>query len=277
VNDWSQESFSLIQENVQKNQLDNISVFQRDLCCLLLERRYHSIDIDPFGSPVYYFDAAVRSVYNKGIIACTATDTAALCGVFPQVCFRRYAALPLHGPSMHEVGLRILLGCLCREAAKHDRGIEPLLCYATDHYLRVYVQVQNGKTAANASMAQYKRITGEDIPLSKESPTMVGPLWLGKLQKRTVVQEVRTLLSTTTLNTKHLLWKLLDRLEEEADAPPFFYTINDVSSLLKISPPSLDCILERLRRLGFVATRTHVTPAGFKTNAPLDIITEVFK
>jgi tRNA (guanine26-N2/guanine27-N2)-dimethyltransferase len=277
VNDWNQESFSLIQENIQRNQLGNISVFQRDLCCLLLERRYHSIDIDPFGSPVYFFNAAMRSVYNKGIIACTATDTAALCGVFPQVCFRRYAAWPLHGPSMHEVGLRILLGCLCREAAKHDRGIEPLLCYATDHYLRVYVQIQNGKTAANTSMAQYRCIPVENVPLSKQYTKMIGPLWLGKLQKKTVIQEVRTLLSTTKLNTKHLLWKLLDFLEEEADAPPFFYTINDVSSLLKVSPPPLDCILERLRRRGFAATRTHFTPAGFKTNAPLDIVTEVFK
>ncbi len=155
-------------------------MFQRDLRSLLLERRYHSIDIDPFGSPVYFFDAAVRSVYNKGIIACTATDTAALCGVFPQVCYRRYAAWPLHGPSMHEIGLRILLGCLCREAAKYDRGIEPLLCYTTDHYMRLYVQIHNGKSAANASMAQYSSILAKDVPLSQESTAVVGPLWLGK-------------------------------------------------------------------------------------------------
>ena len=155
LNDWDDQSVALIQQNIQKNQVKNTSVFQRDLSCLLLERRYHSIDIDPFGSPVYFFDAAVRSVYNKGLISCTATDTAALCGVFPQVCFRRYAAWPLHGPSMHEIGLRILLGCLCREAAKYDRGIEPVLCYSTDHYVRVYVQVKNGKSAANASMAQF--------------------------------------------------------------------------------------------------------------------------
>ena len=105
INDWNDQSFSLIQQNIQKNSLQNISVFQRDLNGLLSERRYNSIDIDPFGSPVYFIDAAVRSVYNKGIIACTATDTAALCGVFPQVCYRRYGAWPLHGPSMHEIGL----------------------------------------------------------------------------------------------------------------------------------------------------------------------------
>jgi tRNA (guanine26-N2/guanine27-N2)-dimethyltransferase len=277
INDWNDKSFSLIQQNIQKSSLQNISLFQRDLNGLLSERRYNSIDIDPFGSPVYFIDAAVRSVYNKGIIACTATDTAALCGVFPKVCYRRYGAWPLHVPSMHEIGVRILLGCLCREAAKYDRGIEPLLCYTTDHYVRLYVQISNGKNAANTSMAQFSSILAGDVPLSKENTAIVGPLWLGKLQKKSVLQEIRTILSTKELNTKNMLWKLLYLLEEEADAPPFFYTTNDLSSLLKQSPPTMEHIFERLRNKGFVVTKTHCTPTGFKTNAPLDVITEVFK
>lgn len=277
INDWNDQSVALIQQNIQQHQLKNVSMFQRDLCCLLQERRFHSIDIDPFGSPVYFFDAAVRSVYNKGLIACTATDTAALCGVFPQVCYRRYAAWPSHTPSMHEVGLRILLGCLCREAAKYDRGIEPILCYTTDHYMRAYVQVQNGKSAANASMAKYSSIVAENIPLSNASTALVGPLWLGNLQKKTAVQEIRTLASSTVLHTKPLLWKLLDVLEEEAEASPFFYTINDLSSLLKVSPPTMDYIKRQLQGKGFQVTRTHCTPTGFKTDAPMSIVTEVFK
>lgn len=277
INDWNDESIVLIQQNIQRNQVKNVSVFQRDLGCLLLERRYHAIDIDPFGSPVHFFDAAVRSVYNKGIIACTATDTAALCGVFPQVCFRRYAAWPLHGPSMHEVGLRILLGCLCREAAQYDRGIEPLLCYTTDHYFRLYVQVHNGKRAANESMAQYACVPAKDIPLSQRTSSMVGPLWLGKLQNKTALQEIRSQASTKELHTKHQIWRLLDLLEEEADAPVFFYTINDLSSYLKVSPPTMQRIMGHLKNKGYLVTRTHYTPTGFKTNAPLDVVTEVFK
>ncbi len=277
LNDWDDQSVALIEQNIQKNQVRNASVFQRDLGCLLMERRFHSIDIDPFGSPVYFFDAAVRSVYNKGLISCTATDTAALCGVFPQVCLRRYAAWPLHGPSMHELGLRILLGCLCREAAKYDRGIEPVLCYSTDHYVRVYVQVKNGKSAANTSMAQFQNIPSKDVPLAKGNSVLVGPLWLGILQKKTVIQEIRTLLSTTKLNTKPQLWKFFSLLEDEADAPPFFYTINDLSSLLKVSPPTMEQVFTQLKNKGYTVTRTHCTPTGFKTNAPLYVITEVFK
>lgn len=277
INDWNDQSNALIKQNIQKNALVNTAVFQRDLQCLLSERRFHYIDIDPFGSPVYFFDAAVRSIYNHGVIACTATDTAALCGVFPAVCYRRYAARPLHGPCMHEIGLRILLGCLCREAAKYDRGIEPLVCYTTDHYIRLYVQVNNGKNAANAAMDQYRTIPAHTIPLSKERQTEVGPLWMGAFGKKTVLQQLRILRSTKQLHTKPLLWKLLVLLEEEADAPPFFYTTNDISSVLKVSPPPLQHLFDHLKEKGFLATRTHCTPTGFKTNAPLESITEVFK
>jgi tRNA (guanine26-N2/guanine27-N2)-dimethyltransferase len=277
INDWNDESYALIQQNIQKNSLSNTSVFQRDLHCLLSERRFHSIDIDPFGSPVYFFDAAVRSVYNHGIIACTATDTAALCGVFPRVCYRRYGAWPLHGPCMHEVGLRILLGCLCREAAKYDRGIEPLVCYTTDHYVRVYVQVNNGKNKANAAMEQFIQIPSKDVPLSQEKDVRVGPLWVGAVENKKVVQEIQSIASTKELNTRPLLWRLLRLLEEESDAPPFFYTTDDLSSLLKVSPPPLQHVFDQLQGKGFIVTRTHYTPTGFKTNAPLDVITEVFK
>jgi tRNA (guanine26-N2/guanine27-N2)-dimethyltransferase len=277
LNDWDPESIALIQHNIQRTPLKNITCFQKDLNALLSERRYHSIDIDPFGSPVYFIDAAVRSVCNRGIISCTATDTAALCGVFPRVCYRRYGAWPLHCPSMHEIGLRILLGFLCREAAKYDRGVEPLLCYSTDHYLRIYVQLKKGKNTANTAMKQFKMISVQDVPLASHEQPWVGPLWLGDLASRTVLEEVRTLLFTKELHTKNLLWTLLNLLEEEAGAPPFFYTTNDLSSLLKVSPPTMDHIFNRLEENGYCVTRTHCTPTGFKTNAPLDLIKEVFK
>jgi tRNA (guanine26-N2/guanine27-N2)-dimethyltransferase len=277
LNDWDEESSFLIQQNIHHLSLPNITVIQKDLNVVLSEQRYDSIDIDPFGSPVSFLNAAVRSVSHQGMIACTATDTAALCGVFPKVCYRRYSAWPLHGPTMHEVGLRILLGVVCHEAAQYDRGIEPLLCYTTDHYLRLYVQIINSKKAANASMAQFSSISAADIPLSKEQSTAVGPLWRGRLQSKAVLQEIRDLVSTKELRTRPMLWSLLVLLEEEADAPPFFYTTNDLSSLLKQSPPSMGRLFERLQQKGFLVTRTHCTPTGFKTNAPFEVIKEVFK
>ena len=68
----------------------------KNLNVLLSENRFDYIDIDPFGSPVGFVDSAMRSIKNGGVVACTATDTAALCGVYPRVCQRRYGAIPFH-------------------------------------------------------------------------------------------------------------------------------------------------------------------------------------
>jgi tRNA (guanine26-N2/guanine27-N2)-dimethyltransferase len=125
-------------------------------------------------------------------------------------------------------------------------------------------------------MKQFSMISANDIPLSPRTTTSVGPLWCGKLEKKPVVQELRTLLFTKELHTKNQLWRLLDLLEEEADAPPFFYTTNDLSSLFKQSAPPMEHLFERLHNQGFMVARTHCCPTGFKTNAPLDVIKEVF-
>jgi len=277
INDRDDASAALMKKNIESLSLHNVIFTQKDLNVLLSEHRFDSIDIDPFGSPIYFFDAAVRSVTHKGMISFTATDTAALCGVFPKVCLRRYSAWPLHGPTMHEIGLRILLGSLCRHAAAYDLGVDPLLCYATDHYFRAYVQLIHSKNAANTSMASFKSIPAADIPLSSEEPTMVGPFWLGRLQNKGVLKELQRLVDKKELRTRPLLWKLLVLLEEEADGPPFFYTTSDLSSLLKLSPPPMSRLFEHLRHHGFLVTRTHFTPTGFKTDAPLTVIKEVFK
>jgi tRNA (guanine26-N2/guanine27-N2)-dimethyltransferase len=274
INDGNQASYELIQENIDRLGLTNATATHCGLHALLAQSRFQYIDIDPFGSPMPFLDAAVRSVANHGLLACTATDTAALCGVFPLACRRRYAAWPLHGPCMHEVGLRILLGALCRTAASADKGIVPVLSYSTDHYFRTYVMVHSGKQKANHAMAQYHEVPSTLIPFASPcGRTTVGPLWLGALHDGKTLAEVRTLLFSRPLGTKHALWRLLDRLEEEADAPAFFYTVEGLASALGHSMPPLEGLLACLREQGYAATRTHFSPTGFKTTAPWDVIT----
>ena len=280
INDWDTQACTLIEKNIQYNNLTNACASKKDVNVLLAEHRYHSIDIDPFGSPVPFVDAAFRSVYHNGLVACTATDTATLCGVYPKVCLRRYGAYPFRSPIMHEVGVRILLGFLCREAAKYDKGIEPLISHSTDHYFRVYVQVRKGKDYANQSIDELMCINAKRI---KEfsggySPkSAIGPLWMGNLHKREVVEELRTSLFDRQFNTKHDLWRLLSFFEEEADAPPFFYTTEGIASRFKHPLPTMDKLFEEIQTRGYRVTRTHFHPTGFKTTAPFDEVKEVFK
>jgi len=277
INDWNPIAHNLINENIEKLKLKNVTALNCNLNALLFENKFDYIDIDPFGSPVYFIDSAMRSICNDGIIACTATDTATLCGTYPKVCLRRYSAVPFHSIVMKEIGIRILLGFICREAGKYDRGIKPLISYSTDHYFRVYIQVINGKSKANDSMKNYSIVKSNELFTSKTKIAKIGPLWVGKLQNKKTVSELRTILFEKQLNTKNDIWKLLDLLEEEADAPAFFFTTDSLSSMLKLPLPKIKDIFEKLRSKGYVVMRTHFSPTGFKTNAPLDKIKEVFK
>jgi len=275
INDWDRDAYGLIKKNLEKCELENVFATNKNLNLLLSEEKYDYIDVDPFGSPVFFVDSAMRTLCNNGVLACTATDVATLCGVYPKVCMRRYAARPFHSPMMHEIGLRILVGFISREAAKYDKGVEPLVCYSTDHYFRVYARVRNGTGYANESVTNTSIIKSDElIPNSNGSD--IGPLWVGRLQNKNVIKNLRMILFDKKLKTKHTLLRLLDLLEEEADAPCFFYTTNDLASMLKTSPPRMKKIFEKLKNKGYMVTRTHFSNTGFKTNAPLDEIEKVF-
>jgi len=277
INDWDLEAYDLIKKNVEKNEFENVKFSNSNLNTLLSENRFHYIDVDPFGSPVHFIDSAMRSIINNGIISCTATDTATLCGVYPKVCLRRYGANPFHSVVMKEIGLRILLGLICREANKYDKGIIPLISYTTDHYFRVYVKVKSGVSRANDSMDHLSMIkSGENIGFEKIDID-VGPLWLGRLQSKTTIEGLRSILFEKQINTKNDLWKLLDMLEEEAYSAEFFYTTDSIASYMKTSAPKMESIFESLSEQGYEVSKTHFSNTGFKTNATFDVIEKVFK
>ena len=277
VNDWNYDAYTLIKKNIKRLNLKNVKAINNNLNTLLNENKFDYIDIDPFGSPVFFIDSAMRSICNNGIIACTATDTATLCGVYPKVCLRRYGANPFHSIAMKEIGLRILLGLICREAGKYDKGIKPIVSYSTDHYFRIYVQLINGTSRANDSMKNFSILKSNKTFTSKREMVDIGPIWTGKLQNKKVLAELRTILFDKKLNTKNDLWKLLDLLEEEAEAPILFYTSDELASILKKTPPKIVTIFNRLQKKGYKAYRTHFSPTGFKTNAPKSEIEKVFK
>ncbi len=68
------------------------------------------------------------------------------------------------------------------------------------------------------------------------------------------------------------IFQLLHIARLELDDPPYYYTIDEVGSALKTSPPSMNSILERIVQGGFRGSRTSFRPTGFKTNASMEEI-----
>ena len=56
---------------------------------LFIAKFVFQVDLDPYGSPSVFLDSAVQSVVDGGMLMCTATDMAVLCGGNGEVCYSK--------------------------------------------------------------------------------------------------------------------------------------------------------------------------------------------
>jgi len=140
INDHSTPAYELIKRNIALNAVEERAVaYNENANVLLVQHRYDLVDIDPFGSPIPFLDAACQSV--KRLLLITATDTAPLCGAHTGGV-RIYGARPLNTEYHAEMGTRILLGAVTRELGRYDKAIQPLLSYASAHFIRLIARVK---------------------------------------------------------------------------------------------------------------------------------------
>ena len=182
-----------------------ITVIRRDVNALLPEQSFDAVDLDPFGTPAPFIEAGIRG--TRRFLFVTATDTAPLCGAHLKAGICRYDALPMNTEYHSEVGLRILLGFVVRETVRYDRGVEPLFCYAREHFFRLHVRLLRGTKAADATFQNlgfvhqcrkcpYREEEQAMFPSSLTCPHCggnlqpIGPLWLGSLRDRGIVEEM---------------------------------------------------------------------------------------
>ena len=118
ANDWSRQAVDSIERNVAHNDVgDIVKPHNGDAAMLMYQHkqnknRFDVIDLDPYGSPTPFLDAAVQAVSEAGLLCVTATDMAVLCGNSPETCYTKYGAISLKTKSCHEFAVRILLQCL---------------------------------------------------------------------------------------------------------------------------------------------------------------------
>ncbi|MDD1769824.1 MAG: tRNA (guanine(26)-N(2))-dimethyltransferase [Methanomassiliicoccales archaeon] len=276
LNDKDQRTTPYIEANIELNSLANCRAENRDLRCLLASEVFDYVDLDPFGSPVPFVQASLQGLKRRGILAITATDTAPLAGTHAKKCVRRYMARPSRGPIGHEVGLRILIGYLVREAAQLDRGLNPILCFYADHYFRCYLLAKEGAAEADESLAHLGRLTLDEETrgraFSLDAKEGAGPLWGGDLYDRELLDRMEV---TEGLQHVDRCAKYLKTWREELEIP-YFYENNELASLLKQSPPILEGVISKLRESGR-ASRTHFSPTGFKTDVAFEDVLRIYR
>ncbi len=288
INDRDPRAVDLIRRNAAAFG-DAVSVTHRDVNALMSEECFDAVDLDPFGSPAPFADAAVRGA--RRYLFVTATDTAPLCGAHLKAGMRRYFARPMNTEYHGEVALRILLGFVVREVVKYDRGVEPIFCFSREHYVRLHLRLLRGAAAADRTLARIGYIMQcPDCFERTEAPGLlpepcrcgrcdaatvpIGPLWLGGINDRETLAALRERAETMPLGSKTRLTRLLEALLQELDTSSH-YDYHVVAKAEKVSPAGIGTVLERLTALGYRASRTHYSGTGIKTDAPLPVLKSV--
>lgn len=270
--DVSPRAYELIRENLALNGLGD-PVLQAPFEDAVDAHPFDFVDIDPFGTPAPFLEAALRHPRPPYGLGITATDVATLAGTYPETCLVRYGARSLRCAQGHEIGLRILLAFADGIAARFGKRVRPLLAFSAEHFLRLLALLEPREPRTAPPIGHARRDpTGLLSPIQAADADAVGPLWLGPICDPAFVRRLEP-----TEWTRPAAAHLLDVLRAEADMPAFFVSIEDLARHDRASPPKLSRFLEALRAQGFRATRTHLDPLGVRTDAPSADVVRVFR
>jgi len=311
ANDFSQSAVDSIKRNSEHNKATEIiEPSFMDASALMHSQKYKHmiVDIDPYGTPVPFLDAAVQCVQDGGMLLVTATDMALLAGNHPESCFAKYGSVSLKSKACHEIALRIVIFTVQTIANRYGRYVEPLLSLKIDFYVRIFFRVKKSaikckETAAQTSMVYQctgcRSLNLQPLSIKRSNgcfgfahaPTVSpvcefcdscfhigGPIWSGQIHDKGFIADMLDTLNTTHnyVNTSPRIQGLLNVAGEEVDVP-LLYEISQLCSTVKCSVVPLLQLRSALISLGYEVSESHVGPNTLKTNAPNKVLWDVLR
>uniref|UniRef100_A0A8C7JWG7 tRNA (guanine(26)-N(2))-dimethyltransferase n=1 Tax=Oncorhynchus kisutch TaxID=8019 RepID=A0A8C7JWG7_ONCKI len=290
ANDFSSKAAALIARNAQHNGVTHLlQASQRDASMLMYEMRgkkdrYDVIDLDPYGSPAPFLDAAVQAVGEGGLLCVTCTDMAVMAGNSGETCYSKYGSVSIKAKYCHEMALRIILHSLDQRAGVYQRYIHPLLCVSVDFYIRVFVRVHTGQAMVkNSASIKYSAATGPPVGAECEHcghrHQLGGPIWGEALHDVSFVQKVLSAVSgnPSRFGTARRIEGMLSMVTEELEDVPLYYTVDNLSSTVHCSTPPLLQFRSALLHAGHRVSLSHACKNALKTDAPPRVLWDVMR
>jgi tRNA (guanine26-N2/guanine27-N2)-dimethyltransferase len=289
INDLNPTALELAKHSAQLNNLKNIQYSEMEVCRFLSNHstkgeRGSIVDIDPFGSPSEFFDCGIRATMHGGILSTTATDLQVLNGLYQNACKRKYGGIPIRVEYGNEMAIRLILGCLRMVAGRIGVEIVPLYAESNMHYYRTYVRVlirQDQKEnigyilhCKNCGQRKISLEQNNECELCKSKISVAGPLWIDKIFDKQFVEDM--ILKVPELSVDKICEKTLQKCLLESQMPGTYFTLDEIASRMKLSPPKLEDAIKNLQKNGYVASPTSFCPTGFRTNANINQIISVF-
>ncbi|KAF0912082.1 hypothetical protein E2562_012981 [Oryza meyeriana var. granulata] len=275
-------------------------------------KEFDVVDIDPYGAPSIFLESAVQAIADGGLLMCTATDMAVLCGPNGEVCHSKYGSYPTKGKYNHEMALRILLASIESHANRYKRYIVPVLSVSMDFYIRVFVRVFTSaneikktplklsyvyqcvgcdsfhlqclsRTVTKNNSVKYAPGIGPVVPQECSACgkkfTMGGPIWSAPIHDQEWV--VSTLTEVKSMKDRYPAYdkitSVLTTISEELHDIPLFFNLHNISANVKCTSPSAVLFRSAVLNAGYRISSTHVNPLGLKTDAPWDVIWDIMR
>ncbi|KAE8021832.1 hypothetical protein FH972_007687 [Carpinus fangiana] len=279
---------------------------------LMHPKEFDVVDLDPYGAPSVFLDSAVQSVADGGMLMCTATDMAVLCGSSGEVCYSKYGSYPLRGKYCHEMALRILLACIESHANRYKRYIVPVLSVKMNFYVRVFVRIYTsasamkntplklsyvyqcigcdsfhlqhiGRTVSKNNSVRYMPGFGPAVPQDctdcGKKFNMGGPIWSAPIHDQEWVTSI--LADVKSMKEKYPAYDrisaVLTTISEELPDVPLFLSLHNLCATLKCTSPSAVIFRSAVINAGYRISGTHVNPLGLKSDAPMDVIWDIMR
>lgn len=289
INDLNPTALRMAEYSAKLNHISKIEFSENEVCRFLSNyskkgERGSIVDLDPFGSPAPFFDCGIRATMHGGILSTTATDLQVLNGLFQDACKKKYGGATLRVEYGKEIAIRLILGCLRTVAARLGVQIIPLFVESDMHYYRTYVKVLNKPDqkdnlgfilhCKNCGNRKISLENEQECDLCKSKNDIAGPLWIDNIFEKEFVQKMN--LETLELNVDKKCKKILQKCELESEMPGTYFTLDEIASKTRSSPPKLEKIITKLQQNNFVASVTSFSPTGFRTNAKINEIIKCF-
>ncbi|CAN6927045.1 unnamed protein product [Brassica oleracea] len=270
------------------------------------------VDLDPYGSPSIFLDSAIQSVSDGGLLMCTATDMAVLCGGNGEVCYSKYGSYPLRGKYCHEMALRILLASIESHANRYKRYIVPVLSVQMDFYVRVFVRVYTSASAMKNTPLKLSYVyqcigcdsfhlqpVGRSLPKNNsvrylpaigpvvaqecnhcgKKYNMGGPIWSAPIHDQEWVTSI--LNSVKSMKDRYpayeRIYAVLTTISEASCNVPLFLSLHNLCATLKCISPSAAMFRSAVINANYRISGTHVNPLGMKTDAPMEVIWDIMR
>ncbi|WOG93230.1 hypothetical protein DCAR_0312511 [Daucus carota subsp. sativus] len=253
-------------------------------------KEFDMVDLDPYGSPSVILDSAVQSIADGGMLMCTATDMAVLCGGNGEVCYSKTKKWLKY---CHEMALCILLACIESHANRYKRYIVPILSVQMHFYVRIFVRVYTSASAMKNTPLKlsyvYQRVDCDSFHLQP-----IG---------RTVSKVYSVHYLTFCISVKYqpgfgpvvpqecsdcgkkynMGWSIPIHDQEwvssilELPDVPLFLSLHNLCATLKCTFPSAVIFRSAVINAGYRISGTHVNPLGLESGAPMNVIWDTMR